>query len=76
MTSLLWIVAALLVALAGVFYLRRLRGLKNSDRVTDEMITRIESVGRVEVEDPLDLGEVAEEERKFWEETWDEPEEY
>lgn len=75
MTGLLWTVAALLVALAGVFSLRRLRSLKNSDRVTDEMIARIESVGRVEVDDPLDLEEAAEEERKFWNETWDEPEE-
>ena len=75
MTGLLWTVAALLVLVAGVLYVRRLRGLRQ-DRLTDAMIERIESTGRVQLEEPLDLDEIAAEEEQFWDETWDEPEEF
>ena len=75
MTGLVWTVASVLVAVAGVLYLRRLRALKQSGGVTDAMIERIESMGRLEVDEPLDLEEAAAEEEKFWSETWDEPDE-
>jgi hypothetical protein len=77
MSGMLWIVGALLVIIAGFLYLRRLRRLTRGPGLTDEMIARIESAGAVEVDEPLDLEEAAEEERRFWEdEPWDEPEEF
>jgi len=77
MNGLLWLVASILALAAGFLYLRRLRRLTHGPGLTDEMITRIESAGELEVEEPLDLEEAAEEERRFWEdEPWDEPEEF
>ena len=45
--------------------------------VTDEIVHRIETLGRVDAEDvePVDLERVRAEEDEFWAETWDEPEE-
>ena len=75
MTGLIWTVASLLVLVAGLLHLRRLRAVKQAGGVTDSMIERIESLGNVELEEPLDLKEAAMEEERFWSETWDEPEE-
>ena len=75
MTGWVWTLGAVLVLAAGVLYLRRLRDLKEGAGVTDSMVERIESVGRVEMDEPLDLEEAAAEEEEFWSETWDEPEE-
>ncbi len=46
--------------------------------LTDEAIRAIELHGRLETDDePLDLGEIDAEERRFWEEEeWDESEEW
>lgn len=75
MPTVLWILAAALVLLAGVRYLRRLRGALGEEGVTDAMIARIEAHGHLELEEPLDLDEAAAEEERFWnEEPWDEPE--
>jgi cytochrome c-type biogenesis protein CcmH/NrfF len=77
MTTLLWITLALLVVVAGVrVWLRARRG--HGPRVhplTDEEIRRLERGGSVSIEPPTDMGEVAEEEQRFWEEHWDEPDE-
>lgn len=56
---------------------RRRREIAARTRVTDEVVRRIETVGRVDAEDvdPLDLDEVRAEEDAFWGQTWDEPEE-
>lgn len=71
------IVLAVLALLAGALYLLRLREVRGGDGtpVTDEMIERIESLGRVELDDPLDLEQIRDEEVRFWEESFDEPEE-
>lgn len=58
---------------------RRRRRWKRSaaPTVDDEAIRRIMNRGVLETdeEEPLDLGEIEEEERRFWSENWDEPEE-
>ncbi|HUF69200.1 MAG TPA: hypothetical protein VMM79_11220 [Longimicrobiales bacterium] len=70
-------VAAVLAAVGGALYVLRLREQAASERVTDEMIEQIEETGRVELEEPLDFGEIADEESRFWEEEpWDEADEY
>jgi hypothetical protein len=43
--------------------------------LSDEQIVQIETVGSVEVDEPLDLDTIAREEDEFWSETWDEPDE-
>lgn len=69
----LFAVGAALVAWAWVGHRRRLRRLKERG-LDDGAIRRIEVSGRVEMDEPLDLEEAAEEEERFWGETWDEPE--
>ncbi|MCI0434237.1 MAG: hypothetical protein L0271_11465 [Gemmatimonadetes bacterium] len=73
----IWTIAVILAAIAGMEGLRRARAnrLSRDDGLTDDMIRRIENEGEIEVEDPLDMETIEEEESKFWEETWDEPEE-
>ena len=65
--------AAVLVAAAGLAYRRRLATLRH-DRLSDAQIRGIETHGRIEADEPLDLDEAAEEEERFWGESWDEPE--
>ena len=74
--STIWIVGGVLVLLAG-FAARARRARYGESGLTDEHIRGIEGTGRLELEDaePLDLKEAQEEEARFWEETWDEPEE-
>ena len=69
-----WLFAggALLVAGAGLMVRRRMARLR--DGLSDDAIRSIETSGRIEMDEPLDLGEAAEEEERFWSETWDEPE--
>lgn len=43
------------------------------DRAVNEILTT--GVLRVEEDEPLDASEIDEEERRFWSESWDEPEE-
>lgn len=73
MTGWVFVLGALLVAVAGLGVRRRLQRLKDSD-LSDGAIRRIESSGRLEVDEPLDLDEAAAEEERFWGESWDEPE--
>lgn len=65
--------AALLVAAAGLAYRRRMARLRGPGLSQDD-IRRIEELGRVQADEPLDLQEAAEEEERFWDESWDEPE--
>ena len=69
-----WLFAggALLVAGAGFLVRRRMARLRRG--LTDDAIRSIEAHGRIEMDEPLDLEEAAEEEERFWSETWDEPE--
>lgn len=71
MTTWLFAAGAVLVAGAGLVVRRRLARLRG---LSDDAIRSIEAHGRIEVEEPLDLQEAAEEEERFWGETWDEPE--
>lgn len=73
-TMFTWLFAggALLVAGAGLLVRRRMARLRGG--LTDESIRAIEEYGRIAVDEPLDLEEAAEEEERFWSESWDEPE--
>lgn len=72
----LWIGGALLLAVAGWLYRARLRAYRHGSALGDEHIRAIETHGRLEVDEPLDLAEICEEEERFWKEArWDEPDE-
>lgn len=73
MTGWLFALGGVLVAVAGWGVRRRLRRMK-ARGLTDGQVRRIEASGRVELDEPLDLEEAADEEERFWSETWDEPE--
>lgn len=72
MTGWLFAIGAVLVVAAWYGNRRRLRRLKERE-LSDGAIRQIEVSGRVEMDEPLDLDEAAEEEARFWGETWDEP---
>jgi len=75
-TGYIFVALAVLVAVAGW---RRRSQLRRRTRpgVTDEIVQRIETVGRVDAEDvePVDLELARAGEDEFWAQTWDEPEE-
>jgi len=74
----LGILFAVLALAGGLLYRRRLEAakrLEGGDFLSDELIRQIETSGRIELEEPLDLKEIRAEEEQFWSETWDEPEE-
>jgi hypothetical protein len=71
-------VIAVLAIIGGMVGLRRGRQARGGDDdgpVTNDVIRAIERRGTVEVDEPLDLEAIEGEESRFWEETWDEPEE-
>ncbi|MEJ2678746.1 MAG: hypothetical protein P8174_06700 [Gemmatimonadota bacterium] len=74
MTGLTLTLAAGLAVVAYVMSRRLLRLRRREASLDDAAIRRIEASGRVDVEEPLDLDEAREEEERFWEEDWDEPE--
>jgi hypothetical protein len=62
---------------AGFLHRSRLNAAIGADTsLSDDMIRQIEESGWVEVEEPLDYREIQEEEARFWEEPWDEPDEW
>lgn len=69
-----------LVAASGVRMRARLlqRRGRTMPLVDDEAVRRIlrEGVLEADGESPLDLDEIEDEERRFWSERWDEPEEW
>ena len=74
----LGIVTALLALMGGLIYRSRLGRMGARRRpLTDDMIRRIEEQGNLHVEDDeaLDMQHIREEEERFLEETWDEPDE-
>ncbi len=73
MISWVFAAAAVLVVAGWIGYRRRLEQVKERG-LDDGAIRQIEASGRVELEEPLDLSEAAEEEDRFWSESWDEPE--
>jgi hypothetical protein len=70
---------AVLALAGGLIYRRRLAGLgTRNGPLTDDMIRRIEEEGRLPMddeEDALDMKHIREEEERFLDETWDEPDE-
>jgi hypothetical protein len=72
------ILSGLLVLIAGLAWqARRQRvGELFAQSLTDDMVRQIEDAGYIEVDEPLDLEEIQEEEERFWEEApWEEPDE-
>ena len=71
------ILVALLACVAGFLYRRRLkRDLGPTTVLDDAAIQQIESAGWIDVDEPIDLEQIREEEARFWEESsWDEPDE-
>ncbi len=70
--------AALLVLAAAGLYLRRLFEQRRGETsgLSDAMVQRIEETGRLELDEPLDLDHIRDEEARFWEgEPWEEPDE-
>ena len=83
MVELFWflfwaLLAALLVAAGSKAYARRRAVLSAGlPSVDDNAVRAIVETGAltVDVDEPLDLREIGEEEERFWSERWDEPEE-
>jgi hypothetical protein len=74
--NLLALLIGILAAAAGIGMVRR-RWAERHGVLTDDDIRRIEEEGSVDVEEePLDLEDIRDEETRFWEESWDEPEEW
>lgn len=75
----LFLVLAVVVVLAGVLSRRRVRRTVEGDQpvVSDEVLRRILEEGALESEEeePLDEESIREAEDRFWDESWDEPEE-
>lgn len=77
MNTLFWIAVAALAIIGGLRVWRRVRRARQPEvrPLTDEEIRQLERGGSIEIEPPTDMDEVAEEERRFWEQSWDEPDE-
>jgi len=71
------ILFALLACAAGYLYRRRLkRNVNTTSILNDDAIQHIETAGWIEVDEPMDLEQIREEEARFWEESaWEEPDE-
>lgn len=69
---------ALMALIGGLLYRSRLSRVTGGGEtpVTDDVVRQIVETGRVEIDEPLDLDEIQEEEARFWEEQWDEPDEW
>jgi hypothetical protein len=84
MFSLFWILfwggLTGLVFVAGLSLRNRLRErlATREPRVDDEAVRAILETGRLvtDEDEPLDWEEIEEEERRFWSESWDEPDEW
>jgi hypothetical protein len=75
-------VAILFVILAltgGLLYhaLRQRASVLFAQTLTDDMVRQIEENGYVDLDEPLDIQEIQEEEERFWEEApWEDPDEF
>jgi len=69
-----------LAAVAGaiLYRVRLVRGFgPPRAAITDDMVRRIEEEGRVEMDEPLDIEMIKEEEARFWDDQpWEETEEW
>lgn len=72
----LWFLAAILVVIGFLLYRRRLAAGRRAGQLSDDLIRRLERGESIEVDEPLDQELIREEEERFWDESWDEPEEF
>jgi hypothetical protein len=72
------VLLGILALTGGLIYRSRLTRATGSREpvLTDDMLRQIEQSGWIELDEPLDLEEIQEEEARFWEEPWEEPEEW
>lgn len=73
------IVTGILALTAGLAYQARRQRTSAlfAQGLTDDMVRQIEDQGSIDLDDPLDLQEIQEEEERFWEEApWEDPEEF
>ncbi len=75
-----WTAVTALVVVSAVLLRLRLRKRlgRRSPEVDDTAVRTILETGALEdgVPEPLDLDDIDEQERRFWSESWDEPEEW
>jgi hypothetical protein len=72
----IFLLGAMVVTASWLGYRRRLARVRGPV-LTDEQIRAIEERGTLrldEMDEPLDLHDAQEEEERFWDESWDEPE--
>ncbi|HUF49609.1 MAG TPA: hypothetical protein VMN60_02170 [Longimicrobiales bacterium] len=72
------ILLALLAAAGGLLYRNRLGRIVRGRQplLTDDMLRQIEMSGHIDVDEPLDLEQIREEEARFLDEyPWEEPDE-
>jgi hypothetical protein len=74
----LGVLLGILALAGGLIYRSRLTRVTGSSEpvLTDDMLRQIEQSGWIELDEPLDLDDIQEEEARFWEESWEEPEEW
>jgi hypothetical protein len=75
---LIWAVFLAFICIAAI--LRNQRRLdayvaRRAPLLSDEQIRQVEERGWIEFEEPLNYRDIEDEEVRFWEESWDEPEE-
>lgn len=74
MTTWILLVFAVLVFIGGILRRARMREARRRE-LSQEMVRQIEQEGSIRWErDDLDLDAIREEEDRFWEQSWDEPE--
>ena len=76
MTTEVLLILGILALLAGWRARQRVRAKQRQNLLTDDTLRDIETRGTVEIDEPLDHEEIARQERRFFEETWDEPEDF
>jgi hypothetical protein len=75
LTFVIGVLIGFLAVAAAIRYRERLTGTIAPRGLTDEQIRAIEERGTIDMDEPLDLDHIRDEESRFWEETWDDPEE-
>lgn len=73
------LILGVLALIGGLLYRGRLtRVVRSTDPVlTDDLVREIEATGRLDVDEPLDLEQIQEEEARFWEQhPWEDSEEW
>lgn len=71
------VILGLILIVAGLVTRRRLSTyIEEPARLTDAQIRQLEIRGYVDVDEPMDLSDIQDEETRFWEESpWEDPDE-